>query len=99
MSVNEPTTTYIANWMIPVSDTFRPKQDCIVEVFISMRTIPASLSGVKNERNVNTCRLLSLLKGHQWLQVIAQRLKDIFISDEVKTYVRRNDSNRAFTRE
>lgn len=57
-------------WMIPMSYAPRPKEDCIVKVLISRRTIATSLSGVENERNINICFLLSLLKSYQWFQVI-----------------------------
>ena len=65
--------------------TLRPEQDCIVKVLISARTIAISLSGVENERNVNIHFLLLLLEGHQLVQVMMQRVKDIFVSDKVKT--------------
>ena len=64
--------------------TLRPEQDCIVKVLISERTISTSLSGVENERNVNIRFLLSLLEGHQLVQVMMQRVKDIFVSDKIK---------------
>jgi hypothetical protein len=70
--------------MVPMPYTLRPEQDCIVKVLISTRTIATSFSSVENERNVNIHFLLSLLEGHQLVQVMMQRVKDIFVSDKVK---------------
>lgn len=71
--------------MIPMPYTLRPKQYCIVKVLVSTRTITTGFSGVENERNVNIHFLLSLLEGHQLVQVMTQRMKDIFVSNKVKT--------------
>lgn len=68
-----------------MSYTPRPEQDCIVKVLVSTRAVTASFSGVENERNVDIHVLLSLLKSYQLVQVVMQRVKNIFVSDKIKT--------------
>ena len=74
---------------LPMTNPLGTQQESVIQVIIRSGTITESLSSMEYERDIETQLLLTLLEAEEWDEVVYQRFRGIFWTDEVKSYQRK----------
>jgi hypothetical protein len=69
-----------------VSNPFGPQQNGIIQIIIRRGTVAKRLSGMEYEGYINTELLLTFLEAEQRDEVINDRFRGIFRTDQVESY-------------
>ena len=72
---------------VPVPDTLRAQQDRIIEVHVRLFTIADRLSSVEDKRKVKSELFDALCEFCERLDVVDERLQDVFVADKVKAWL------------
>ena len=69
-----------------MTNSLRPQQDSVVQIIVRGSTITKSLSSMEKERDIETQFFLTVHEAEEWDEIVYQRFRRIFWTDQVKSY-------------
>jgi hypothetical protein len=76
--------THINMIPLPVTYAFRPKEQGIVQVIVSLPSIGKRFPCVEKERQIQPKFFDTLLKCQKWFDIVNQRPPFVFISNDIE---------------